>query len=200
MLKEPGSCRRREPGPAAAARCSWWSPPPASRSLFFALPLIGLLAAGRLVDRLVDDLTHRPSRRDALRLSLGLLAVAPPACRCCSACRWRGCWPGSAFPGRPLVRGLVLLPMVLPPVVGGVALLAAFSRRSPIGGWLVRRVRHPAHLLDRRGDPGRDLRGPAVLRDHRRGRAAHHGPALRGRRGHPRRRPVHRVPPGHAAR
>jgi molybdate transport system permease protein len=40
------------------------------------------------------------------------------------------------FPGRDLVRGLVLLPMVLPPVVGGVALLAAFSRRSPLGGWL----------------------------------------------------------------
>jgi molybdate transport system permease protein len=30
----------------------------------------------------------------------------------------------------------VLLPMVLPPVVGGVALLAAFSRRSPLGSWL----------------------------------------------------------------
>ncbi len=40
------------------------------------------------------------------------------------------------LPGRPLIRGLVLLPMVLPPVVGGVALLAAFSLRSPIGGWL----------------------------------------------------------------
>ena len=34
------------------------------------------------------------------------------------------------------LRALVLLPMVLPPVVGGVALLAAFSLRSPIGGWL----------------------------------------------------------------
>lgn len=40
------------------------------------------------------------------------------------------------FPGRALVRGLVLLPMVLPPVVGGVALLAAFSRRSPLGAFL----------------------------------------------------------------
>ena len=39
-------------------------------------------------------------------------------------------------PGRPLIRGLVLLPMVLPPVVGGVALLSAFSLRSPLGGWL----------------------------------------------------------------
>ena len=35
-----------------------------------------------------------------------------------------------------MLRALVLLPMVLPPVVGGVALLAAFSLRSPLGGWL----------------------------------------------------------------
>lgn len=44
----------------------------------------------------------------------------------------------SDLPGRSLVRGLVLLPMVLPPVVGGVALLSAFSLRSPVGGWLDR--------------------------------------------------------------
>src|ERR1043165_4711097 len=30
------------------------------------------------------------------------------------------------FPGRALVRALVTLPMVLPPVVGGIALLYAF--------------------------------------------------------------------------
>ena len=42
----------------------------------------------------------------------------------------------SELPGRSLLRGLVLLPMVLPPVVGGVALLSAFSLRSPLGGWL----------------------------------------------------------------
>jgi molybdate transport system permease protein len=40
------------------------------------------------------------------------------------------------FPGRALVRGLVLLPLVLPPVVGGVALLAAFSRRGLLGSHL----------------------------------------------------------------
>jgi len=40
------------------------------------------------------------------------------------------------MPGRSVLRALVLLPMVLPPVVGGVALLSAFSLRSPIGGWL----------------------------------------------------------------
>ena len=40
------------------------------------------------------------------------------------------------FPGRPLLRALVLMPMVLPPVVGGVALLLAFGRRGLVGRWL----------------------------------------------------------------
>jgi len=38
------------------------------------------------------------------------------------------------FPGKPFVRALAVLPMVLPPVVGGVGLLAAFGRRGLIGG------------------------------------------------------------------
>ena len=41
-----------------------------------------------------------------------------------------------AFPGRSLVRALVTLPMVLPPVVGGVALLYAFGRRGFLGSQL----------------------------------------------------------------
>jgi molybdate transport system permease protein len=41
-----------------------------------------------------------------------------------------------SFPGRSLVRALVTLPLVLPPVVGGVALLLAFGRRGIIGEWL----------------------------------------------------------------
>jgi molybdate transport system permease protein len=40
------------------------------------------------------------------------------------------------FRGRSLLRALVILPMVLPPVVGGVALLLAFGRRGLIGQWL----------------------------------------------------------------
>lgn len=43
-----------------------------------------------------------------------------------------------AFPGRRLVRALATLPMVLPPVVGGVALLSAFGRSGLLGGWLHR--------------------------------------------------------------
>lgn len=37
------------------------------------------------------------------------------------------------FPGKALLRVLVILPMVLPPVVGGVALLLAFGRRGVLG-------------------------------------------------------------------
>lgn len=40
------------------------------------------------------------------------------------------------FRGRALLRALIILPMVLPPVVGGVALLLAFGRRGLIGQWL----------------------------------------------------------------
>jgi molybdate transport system permease protein len=40
------------------------------------------------------------------------------------------------FPGRALLRAVVTLPMVLPPVVGGVALLSAFGRRGLVGSHL----------------------------------------------------------------
>jgi molybdate transport system permease protein len=40
------------------------------------------------------------------------------------------------FPGRSLIRALVTLPMVLPPVVGGIALLYAFGRRGFAGNIL----------------------------------------------------------------
>ncbi|AXK33583.1 molybdate ABC transporter permease subunit [Streptomyces armeniacus] len=40
------------------------------------------------------------------------------------------------FRGKAFVRALVLLPMVLPPTVGGVALLLAFGRRGLLGPWL----------------------------------------------------------------
>ncbi|MEU6611919.1 molybdate ABC transporter permease subunit [Streptomyces shenzhenensis] len=40
------------------------------------------------------------------------------------------------FPGRGVVRALVTLPLVLPPVVGGVALLLALGRNGVVGQWL----------------------------------------------------------------
>jgi molybdate transport system permease protein len=100
---------------------------------FFAIPLVGLVQRAAW-SHLWDDLST-PAARDAMRLSLecslwatGLSMVfgVPLA------------WVLARveFPGRSLVRALTLLPLVLPPVVGGVALLLAFSRSSLIGGWL----------------------------------------------------------------
>ncbi|MGH6975578.1 MAG: molybdate ABC transporter permease subunit [Stellaceae bacterium] len=40
------------------------------------------------------------------------------------------------FVGQQLLNGLVHLPLVLPPVVVGFALLLLFGRRGPIGAWL----------------------------------------------------------------
>jgi molybdate/tungstate transport system permease protein len=39
----------------------------------------------------------------------------------------------STFPGKPLVDALVVLPLVMPPVVGGVMLLTAFGRFTALG-------------------------------------------------------------------
>jgi molybdate transport system permease protein len=40
------------------------------------------------------------------------------------------------FPGRNLVRAAVVLPILLPPVVGGVGLLVALGRSGLVGRWL----------------------------------------------------------------
>ena len=41
-----------------------------------------------------------------------------------------------AFPGRSLLRAVVILPLVLPPVVGGIGLLAALGRGGIVGRFL----------------------------------------------------------------
>lgn len=42
----------------------------------------------------------------------------------------------TSLPGKAVVRAIVILPLVLPPVVGGVALLTALGRSGIVGGWL----------------------------------------------------------------
>ena len=101
---------------------------------FFVLPLIGLLQRAPWGEVWDDLSTARRTRRDealARVLTVGDRAVA--AVRRPARVRPRR----AEFPGRTLVRALVVLPMVLPPVVGGVALLYAFSvNNGLIGGWL----------------------------------------------------------------
>lgn len=100
---------------------------------FVAVP-VGAVVARAPWGSLWQDLTT-PAALDALRLSLvcstlaALLAIAFGTPLAWVLAR-------AEFPGRSFVRGLVLLPMVMPPVVGGIALLSAFAPSSAIGGWL----------------------------------------------------------------
>ncbi|MFE2324463.1 ABC transporter permease [Streptomyces sp. NPDC059385] len=100
---------------------------------FLLLPLIGILTRTQWGE-LGTHLTS-PGVLQALRLSLvvslwalGLsLVLGVPLAWLLARVE---------FKGKALVRSLVLLPMVLPPTVGGVALLLGFGRRGLIGPWL----------------------------------------------------------------
>src|SRR5262245_39916265 len=97
---------------------------------FFALPLIGLLQRAPWSD-LWDDLST-PEARDALRLSL-VCSLWATALAVLLGVPLAWVLARLEFPGRAFVRALVLLPMVVPPVVGGVALLYAFGRYGLVG-------------------------------------------------------------------
>ncbi len=81
----------------------------------------------------LDELAAEPAFGQALRLSLvtslvslGLsVTLGVPLAWLLARGRFRG---------RRLLRAFCVLPMVLPPVVGGVGLLAAFGRRGLLGG------------------------------------------------------------------
>ncbi|WP_205021783.1 ABC transporter permease [Streptomyces sp. HB132] len=101
--------------------------------VFLMLPLAGILARtnwGELGTHLTGPGTTQALRLSLLvsgwALGLSLVLGVPLA------------WLLARvdFPGKALVRSLVLLPMVLPPTVGGVALLLAFGRRGLLGPWL----------------------------------------------------------------
>jgi molybdate transport system permease protein len=100
---------------------------------FFTIPLLGLLVRAGWRG-LWSDLTS-PEALTALRLSL-VTSLSAAALSVLFGVPLAWLLARARFRGRALVRGLVLLPLVLPPVVGGVALLSAFSRNSAVGGWL----------------------------------------------------------------
>jgi molybdate transport system permease protein len=100
---------------------------------FIVTPLIGLVRQVPWGD-LWDDL-QTPKATDALRLSvicslwatgLSIVFGVPLA------------WVLARvdFPGRAVVRALVLLPLVIPPVVGGVGLFYAFGLKGLLGQYL----------------------------------------------------------------
>jgi molybdate transport system permease protein len=103
--------------------------------LFFVLPLIGLLwrAPWRDVGTVLGD----DQAREALRLSL-VCSLSATGLSVLFGLPIAWMIARSEFVGRGLLRGLAMLPLVLPPVVGGVALFYAFGRRGLVGQWLYR--------------------------------------------------------------
>ena len=101
--------------------------------LLFALPLVGLL--WRAPWSSAWSVLSTPEARAALRLSLETsLAATAIAIGLGVPLAW--VQARVRYPGRAVVRALTLLPMVLPPVVGGLALLLALGRRGLVGQYL----------------------------------------------------------------
>ena len=100
---------------------------------FLTLPLVALLVRAPW-GSLPGDLTA-PGVLAALRLSL-ICSVGALGLSLLFGVPLAWLLARVPFRGRNLVRALVLLPMVLPPVVGGVALLLAFGRNGIAGQWL----------------------------------------------------------------
>ncbi|HEY2667437.1 MAG TPA: ABC transporter permease [Actinomycetota bacterium] len=117
-----------------------WPPPALAVPFVLALSFVVLPLAGLLWkapwSHVVDDLatsTVGTALRLSLVCSLGAMAISallgiPLA------------WVLARvdLPGRSLLRALTMLPMVLPPVGGGVVLLLAFGRNGLVGQWLYR--------------------------------------------------------------
>ncbi len=102
-------------------------------AVFFVLPLLGLVQRAPWSE-LGGDLASSDVRT-ALRLSLEC-SLAATAISIVLGVPLAWVLARGSFPGRALLRALVLLPLVLPPVVGGVALLTTFGRRGLVGQWL----------------------------------------------------------------
>ena len=103
--------------------------------VFLALPVVGLIARAPW-RQLPADLTD-PGVLTALRLSL-VCSISVVVVSCLIGVPLAWLLARVSFPVRNVARALVVLPMVLPPVVGGVALLLAFGRYGLAGEWLDR--------------------------------------------------------------
>ncbi|WP_416237902.1 molybdate ABC transporter permease subunit [Streptomyces sp. NEAU-W12] len=100
---------------------------------FLLVPLLALLVRAPW-QSMPEQLTS-PAVWQALRLSL-VCATAATAVSLVLGVPLAWLLARTEFPGRGLVRALVTLPLVLPPVVGGVALLMALGRNGIVGRWL----------------------------------------------------------------
>ena len=101
--------------------------------LLVGVPIVGLLVRTPW-DRIAEILTGDVAVT-ALRLSL-VIATAAAAIALVTGFPLAWLLARASFRGKTVLRALVVLPLVMPPVVAGVGLLAAFGRRGIVGAWL----------------------------------------------------------------
>lgn len=100
---------------------------------FVILPLIAILLKIDWPDFI--PLITSESSRAALLLSLKTAAASTVVCVVIGV-PMAVVLARAQFPGQSILRALVLLPLVLPPVVGGIALLYTFGRLGLLGSHL----------------------------------------------------------------
>ncbi len=107
---------------------------PASAAVaFLLLPLLALLV--RVPWPRLAELLGAPQVREALTVSLLTSTAATGLCLVLGVpLAWL--LARTRLPGRRLLRALVTVPLVLPPVVGGVALLLLLGRNGLLGRYL----------------------------------------------------------------
>lgn len=112
---------------------AWIHVPALLGAALVLLPLVGILSRVDWPDFL--DLVTSESARTALALSLRTSAISTLLCVVLGV-PMAVVLARTSFPGQSVLRSLVLLPLVLPPVVGGIALLYTFGRRGLLGSEL----------------------------------------------------------------
>lgn len=108
----------------------WIWLPAALGTLFMVLPLVAM--ASRVEWTNFFSLVTSDSAQAALALSLRTSAASTVICLLLGV-PMAMVLARASFAGQSLVRSLVMVPLVLPPVVGGIALLQTFGRRGLLG-------------------------------------------------------------------
>lgn len=98
--------------------------------IFLGLPLLAMLT--RVPWSSLPALMTSPSARAAFALSIRTSTMATVLCVVLGV-PLALVLARARFPGQGVVRALTLLPLVLPPVVAGIALLYTFGRRGLLG-------------------------------------------------------------------
>ena len=108
----------------------WLYVPALLGAVFVLLPLVAMVS--RVDWAGLGSLVGSESARDALWLSLRTSSVSTVLCVLLGV-PMAVVLARTTFRGQGVLRALVLLPLVIPPVVSGIALLYTFGRRGLLG-------------------------------------------------------------------